>query len=45
MHYSTPVSIGFLAHLHRVRDFIITFVSGAGIVWLSFAVMTPVHKE
>ncbi|MCL6229088.1 monovalent cation/H+ antiporter subunit A [Bartonella bilalgolemii] len=41
LYYSTSsVSIGSLVYLRRFRDFIIAFVSGAGIAWLSFAVMT-----
>ncbi|WP_455477019.1 monovalent cation/H+ antiporter subunit A [Bartonella sp. B41] len=40
LHNSTPISTSFLVRLRRIRDFIIAFVGGAGIAWLSFAVMT-----
>ncbi|WP_336278664.1 monovalent cation/H+ antiporter subunit A [Bartonella sp. CB175] len=40
LHDSHSVSVSFLVRLRRVRDFIIAVLGGAGIAWLSFAVMT-----
>ncbi|WP_455481956.1 monovalent cation/H+ antiporter subunit A [Bartonella sp. B35(2025)] len=40
LHISSPTSVNFLVRLRRSRDFVIALVGGAGIAWLSFAVMT-----
>ncbi|WP_332065209.1 monovalent cation/H+ antiporter subunit A [Bartonella sp. CB189] len=40
LHNSHSMAVSFLVRLRRVRDFFIAIVGGAGIAWLSFAVMT-----
>ncbi|ENN90390.1 monovalent cation/H+ antiporter subunit A [Bartonella bovis] len=35
-----PLPVGFVVRLRRISDFIIAFVGGAGMAWLSFAMMT-----
>lgn len=37
---SAPTPVRFFVRLRRMRDFIIALVGGAGVAWLSFAVMT-----
>ncbi|ETS14855.1 hypothetical protein Q649_00252 [Bartonella quintana JK 73] len=40
LHHPAPMSVRFFVRLRRVRDFVIALVGGAGVAWLSFAVMT-----
>ncbi|WP_375680105.1 MULTISPECIES: monovalent cation/H+ antiporter subunit A [unclassified Bartonella] len=40
LHDPGPAAVRFWVRLRRFRDFIISLVGGAGVAWLSFAVMT-----
>ncbi|WP_375695697.1 monovalent cation/H+ antiporter subunit A [Bartonella sp. AC67GZZY] len=40
LHDPGPAAVHFWVRLRRFRDFIISLVGGAGVAWLSFAVMT-----
>ncbi|WP_375620913.1 MULTISPECIES: monovalent cation/H+ antiporter subunit A [unclassified Bartonella] len=40
LHDPRPAAVHFWVRLRRFRDFIISLVGGAGVAWLSFAVMT-----
>ncbi|WP_074381432.1 monovalent cation/H+ antiporter subunit A [Bartonella doshiae] len=40
LHNPAPTSVHFFVYLRRVRDFVMAFVGGAGVAWLSFAMMT-----
>ncbi|WP_375676945.1 monovalent cation/H+ antiporter subunit A [Bartonella sp. AP88XZML] len=40
LHDPGPADVRFWVRLRRFRDFIISLVGGAGVAWLSFAVMT-----
>ncbi|WP_273753982.1 monovalent cation/H+ antiporter subunit A [Bartonella sp. MM73XJBT.G] len=37
---SSPTSVHFWVRLRRARDFILAIIGGAGVAWLSFAMMT-----
>ncbi|WP_375684763.1 monovalent cation/H+ antiporter subunit A [Bartonella sp. AP1QHHD] len=40
LHDPGPAAVRFWVRLRRFRDFVISLVGGAGVAWLSFAVMT-----
>ncbi|WP_336293788.1 monovalent cation/H+ antiporter subunit A [Bartonella sp. CB169] len=40
LHYPNPTPVHFLVRLRRIRDFAIALAGGAGVAWLSFAMMT-----
>ncbi|WP_208438968.1 hydrogen gas-evolving membrane-bound hydrogenase subunit E, partial [Bartonella grahamii] len=40
LHNPSPKSVRFFVRLRRFRDFVMALVGGAGVAWLSFAMMT-----